>query len=102
MNKITPEIKAGLQIIAGNLPVVMEETHEVHIMTGRELKEIDIVKDAEGKDLVDNKKYDWPFPVQVAWNHYRRMKSAYKKHGEPGIMDYINRVGDIKDKNEAA
>ena len=96
MNNLTREIKAGLQVIASNLPVVMQETQEIHLLTGKELKEMEIFKDDKGNDLIDEVQYRWAFPVQVAWNHYRKLRKAYQAGGEPEVIKYIDRVADLK------
>lgn len=95
MNKLSKKIEAGLQLIAGNLPVVMEETKEYHFLKGSELKEMEIFKDDKGNDIVDEKEYRWAFPVQIAWNHYRKLRKAFKHGGEPEVIQYINKVADL-------
>lgn len=92
MNKVTPKIKKELQLIATRLPTVMNETKEFHWVTGRELKEMDIEKDEHGKPVVDDLKYKWSFPVQLASNHYRILKKVYEKGGEPAVIKYIRKV----------
>lgn len=92
MNKVTPQIKKALQLIATRLPTVLNETQEFHWLTGRELKEMDIEKDVDEKPLVDDLKYKWSFPVQLASNHYRALRTAFEKGGEPEVLKYIRKV----------
>lgn len=60
---------------ADMLPVVMHQTHEVHIMTGTELLEMGYVE-REGKKIDPEEDYRYNQPVQIAANHFRRMKNA--------------------------
>lgn len=96
MNRITGEIEGALKLIASNLPVVMEETVEYHLLKGSELKEMEIFKDDKGNDLIDEVEYRWPMPVQIAFNHYRRLKKAYMEGGEPAVMLYLDKIESCK------
>lgn len=92
MNKVTPQIKKELQLISTKLPTVLNETQEYHYLTGRELKEMDIENDDQGNMLVNDLKYKWTFPVQLASNHYRALRKAFEKGGEQEVIAYIRKV----------
>jgi hypothetical protein len=92
VNKVTAQIKQELKLISTRLPTVLNETQEYHYLTGRELKEMEIEKDADGNQLVDDLKYKWSFPVQLASNHYRALRKAYETGGEPAVIQYIRKV----------
>lgn len=92
MNKITKQIENELKQIASALPTVFMDTVEYHYLTGRELNEMDIFKDDQGKDLNPDLKYKWPMPVQIAKNHYRALAKAFRKGGEKDVIHYIREV----------
>lgn len=88
-----------LREYADHLPVVMIETYEVHKMTGAELIEMGYVV-MDGKEINPEKKYNYNAPVQIAANHYRRLKRAWIKDGEAGVSKYIHHIADLIKKNE--
>jgi hypothetical protein len=93
VNSITPQIKKELKLIATNLPTVFVECVEYHNMTGRQIKtELEIMQDQHGKPLVDDIIYQWPYPVQMARNHYRHLTKAFQRGGEPEVIKYIREV----------
>ncbi len=96
----TDEVKL-LKAYAARMPVVMHNTHEVHIMTGAELLEMGYVEH-EGEKLIPAKKYHFNTPVQLAANHFRRLKRAWLKDGESGIRKYIFEISDLIHKNKKA
>jgi hypothetical protein len=85
------EAIALLKQWADMLPVVMHQTHEVHIMTGAELLEMGYVE-REGKKIDPEEDYRYNQPVQIAANHFRRMKNAWHSNGEAGVIGYIESV----------
>lgn len=76
---------------ADQLPVVMHQTHEVHIMTGKDLLEMGYVE-RDGKKIVPDEDYRYNAPVQVAANHFRRLKRAWYSNGEQGVLAYITHI----------
>lgn len=93
---ISAQIHKELMYIASNLPLVMDWSCEYHIVTMEEAKEhypetpekdFAVIKKGPNKDKVVVN-----FPVQIAVNHYRRMKKAFQKSGQPGVIDYIQKV----------
>jgi len=74
--------------LAKRLPLVMVQTHEVHIYTKEELEEIGWV----GASTFKDGKYVVQMPVQLAKNHYRCMRRRFIKHGSEGISKYIDEI----------
>jgi hypothetical protein len=103
---VSNQLHKELLYIASQLPVVMDWSHEKHIVSMEEAKEqYPDRKDSEF--LVFNKgkhkgKVLITFPVQVASNHYRRMKKAYLKSGQPGVIEYIKKVKALEQEQAAA
>ncbi len=89
---ITRQLHKELMYIAGNLPAVVTNTHEKQIIDAEEYFEMfekqpakeDIIPKGphKGKVMIE-------YPVQVASNHYRRLRRAYIKNGQPGVIAYI-------------
>jgi len=77
------------------LPTVVSNTHEKHIMTGAEILEMGTITEIDGKPVNPVLKYTMPMPVQLYWNHVRRMKKAYQKEGYEGIKKYAYKVETI-------
>lgn len=82
------------------LPVVMSPTQEFHIVTGQELIDQDI-EDIDGLKVDPEQQYSQPMPVQIARNHFRRMKKAFKQQGAPGVAKYILSVNEMAKKLHA-
>ncbi len=89
--KLTKWEEKLLRAYSLEMPIIAEDSVEVHVMTGKELKEFGYVEQ-EGKPLIDDKKYDYKYPVVIAANHYRRLKKAWLKDGEDGLKKYFERV----------
>lgn len=89
-------------MIATRLPTVFDQTKEYHYLSGLELKAMDIEKDEKDNPLIDGMKYKWSFPVMLARNHYRRLKSIYEKGGEPEVIKYIREVKSMQKVSEPA
>lgn len=83
---------------AKGLPVIMTQTHEKHIITQDEYKEqfehlapqeaIIPKGPHKGKVMITQ-------PVQVYWNHVRRLRSAWLKSGYDGVVQYVLAVHQI-------
>lgn len=82
---------------ADMLPTVMHATHEVHIMTGQQLLEMGYVE-REGRKIDPKEDYRYNQPVQIAANHFRRMKSAWYANGEAGVMAYIESIRKLSEQ----
>lgn len=78
------------------LPLVMVKSHEKQILTKEELEEMGYV----GAEEIEPGKYLYKAPVMVAQNHYRCMKRTFLKHGQPGLMAYIDRIKALKNLGE--
>ena len=100
LNKISKEDERLLREYAGKLPVIMYNTHEVHIVEGSELIELNYDDPKDGKIKAD-KKYFVNMPVQIAANHYRRLKKAWLKDGQKGLQAYLNNIASIIKQNQA-
>lgn len=102
--KLTKAEEKLLRDYAAQMPIVMDETIEKHIMTGAEIMEMGHVDIVDGiyknVKLEPEKKYMYDMPVQLASNHYRRLKLAWFKDGEKGISAYINKILDIIHQNK--
>lgn len=97
---VIPQIKKELLYIAHKLPIVMEWHKERHICTIEEA--IEHLPENDPKEFTPMAKkgpfadkYLINLPVMVYANHYRRLKKAYAKGGEPAVMAYIQKIKDI-------
>lgn len=89
--RISKQEEELLKSIASKMPIVFHNTHEVHYMTGAEILEYGhVVK--EGEQLDPEKKYAYNMPVQLAANHYRRLKHALQANGKKGVEAYMNHI----------
>ncbi len=99
MHQIGPALKKHLKAYAAVLPPVLNGTCEKHIMTGGELLEMGYVEQ-DGEVIDPKKKYNYNMPVQLASNHYRRLKKAYLKKGVAGIQEYSDSITAIIKANQ--
>lgn len=94
-----------LRRVAVELPDVMRNTKEKHLVKGSEMI-------AEGQFEIDNPRYLKAFPnlhpkmirvnpeamyvqempVKIAINHQRKLKKMFKKMGENGVHAYVSAV----------
>jgi len=95
--KLTRDDEKALRLFVADLPTVMNETSEVHIVTGKELIEIGEVLPDGGK-IDPEKKYPYRMPVKIASNHYRQIKRAYLKNGQAGITAYLQFIKRLMEK----
>jgi hypothetical protein len=91
MEHLSAQTLKDLRGIAERMPLVLRNTHEKHIHTQEELEEWGYV-DAE--KLPDGK-YIYKYPVQIALNHYRSLKKAWRKNGFKGACDYIDKINSL-------
>ncbi len=91
MNPLTPDTQKKLRLLADKMPMVLVNTHEVHIMTKEELDEYGYV----GAEKFKDGSYKVPMPVQIAMNHYRGLKKAWLKDGFKGCAAYIEKINKI-------
>lgn len=80
-----------LKAYTDQMPVIMNQTHEVHRMTGEELIEMGYAE-RDGEKINPKKTYLYNAPVLMAANHYRRLKRAWLRDGEAGIKAYLIEV----------
>ena len=88
MHHITKMQSLKLKAIADNMRLIMVNTHEKHLMTKEELEEIGHA-DAE---QLPNGTFIYRAPVQIAMNHFRALKNAFKKNSFEGCLNYINKI----------
>lgn len=83
------KIKKLMQSMIQAMPVIMEQTHEVHHVKGSVLLE-------QGHhDVNPDKTYTQNMPVLVAFNHEKRLKAAYNRSGRQGVTEYIKSLQKI-------
>jgi hypothetical protein len=85
------ETQKQLRDLAKQMPLVIRNTHEKHIYTKEELDEWGY---ANAHKLPDGT-YVYNYPVQIAVNHYRALKKAWKKNGLKGASDYIDKINNL-------
>lgn len=85
------KITKQLEGIAGQLPLIMRNTCEKHIVRGFELM-ADDRKEVEGKPIDPKAVYVDRLPVQIAINHKRAMKKLFNKFKGDGVKAYVNAV----------
>lgn len=87
----TKEDEQILKIYCDKLPVIQQQTHEVHLLTGAELQDMGYVE-REGEPINPEKMYRYNAPVLLALNHYRRLKRAWMRYGYEGLKNYLTEV----------
>jgi hypothetical protein len=92
MFTITKQTEEYLKAISSNLPTVMVNTIEKHIVTKKDLEDGLYV----GAELLNDGTYIYNSPVQIAKNHYRCIKKRYKKGGAPLVAIYIDEINKLK------
>lgn len=88
MNVLDPLTAKQLRDLADKMPLVWRFCTEKHIMTQEELDEMGYV----GAEKLPDGKYLYRAPVQIAVNHYRALKKAWKKSGFEGAWNYMDKV----------
>jgi hypothetical protein len=78
----------------------MTTTQEFHFCKGEELIADDITE-IDGIKVDPERKYRVPMPVNIARNHFRRLKRAFIKKGAPGVARYILSVNKIMETQDA-
>lgn len=85
--------------IAGNLPVIMRNSCEKHIITGQQMIEQGReVTGVNNEPVIPDRVYIDRMPVQIAINHKRAMKKLYAQYGNSGIQSYLNAVNNHQQK----
>lgn len=87
----TKDVQQNIRTLASKMRMVIVESHEIHLMTQEEMNELNY-PDAE---KLESGMYAVKMPVQIAVNHYRGLKKAYKKKGLNGCYEYIARVNSL-------
>jgi hypothetical protein len=79
--------------VAEELPIIMRNTCEKHIMTGAEMiEELELMKTEDNKPVLPSERYLVRQPVLISINHHRKMKKIYKELNVQGLSLYINAV----------
>jgi hypothetical protein len=97
---LTKAVQKQLKVWADKLPIVMYTTHEWHYLKGHEVLDMfestgaDTIEgiDIPKTDIVPDGTYRYPFPVQIAINHYRKLKKAWLKSGSEGVKKYVDNL----------
>jgi hypothetical protein len=97
--KLTPDQQFHLRGIAKQLPVILTDTHEKHLVKGKDILEWNTITEIDGQPIDPDKEYLWHYPVQMYHNHYRRLKRAYIKEDMKGIYDYLSKINRIWKEN---
>lgn len=78
--------------MAKEMPLIMSNTKELHYVLGSELITQGETHLPDGSKIDPDKKYQQWMPVQIAFNHENRLKSAYKRNGREGVSHYIQNI----------
>jgi hypothetical protein len=81
-----------LKKVADQLPIYFVQSHEIHVMTGQEILDETEFKEIGGKPINPEEKYAVPMPVQIAFNHHRKLKEIYSKFGLAGVKEYSEKI----------
>lgn len=87
-----------LRAYCRKLPLVFENTCELHVMTGQELLDMGYVLE-DGRTIDPEEKYEYKMPVRIAVNHYRRLKIAWINDREAGVDHYIKGLAKLIDED---
>lgn len=93
--KLTAFHKEHLKGIAKKLPVVLTDTHEKHIVKGKDILEWGTVTEIDGMPVDPERDYLWHYPVQMYHNHYRRLKRVFRRTGIDGVCEYLKNISNI-------
>lgn len=88
---MNPQILKIIKAVASQLPVVMQQTSEEHRVDGAELIEQGHTEE-DGEKIKVGMIYKQHMPVLIARNHERRLRHEYQKHGNQGILDYVEKI----------
>lgn len=98
MTNIPVDIMDKIKLTAKGLPVIMTQTHEKHIITQDEYQE-QFEHFAPREAIIPNGPHKGKVmvtqPVQVYWNHVRRLRKAWLKSGYDGVVQYVLAVHEI-------
>lgn len=89
-----------LRKIAADLPVIMRSTKEVRFVSGAELIKEMGVTEVDGKPVDVNRLYRYNYPVQIAVNHNRALKTAVNTFGKGVVPHYLNAVERVYNKQQ--
>jgi hypothetical protein len=90
--QLTKGIKRDLKDLGSKLPIVFYQVKESGRYTGQELILVGLEKDEKGQALIPDKIYLYEQPVQIAVNHYRRMRKAWEMWGYEGVNKYVDKI----------
>lgn len=90
------EINKELRELASHMPIIMRSSVEYEVVKGDVLIEQGIksveMKDGTTETVDPEKFYLQPAPVQIAINHYQKMKKIFSEMGVMGINAYTDAV----------
>lgn len=90
-----------LKQLAGQLPQVMHDAKEKRLVTGQELIDMGMIPQ-DGVPYIPTEKYWQELPVNIAANHYRRMKRAYNSNGQAGVQKYLDEINALAEAHKSA
>lgn len=91
MNVLDANTVKQLKTLADKMPIVWRFCIEKHIMTQQELDEMGFV----GAEKLPDGTYMYKAPVQIAVNHLRALKKAWKRSGYEGASNYIDKINSL-------
>lgn len=96
------KVAKELRKVAAEMPVIMRNTHEKHLIPGHEMiaQGITDVPNPRANEVGQPEKipvrpelmYISPMPVSIAINHHRKLKKMYKTKGVAGTHSYVDAV----------
>jgi len=91
-----------LKGIAKELPVIVSDAHEKHLVSGKDILEWGTITEIDGQPIDPDKQYMWHYPVQMYHNHYRRLRKAYQTEEMAGVYSYLSKITRIIKDNKQA
>lgn len=89
--------KKRLDSIAAQLPVMYETANAHQRIKGSSLLERGITEH-KGEEISPYKYYSFWKTIQVPVNHSRRLKRAFQRNGEKGVLRYIKQLNNTQAK----
>ena len=97
-------IAKELRRVSNEMPVTMQRTKEVHYVKGSELIDqgVTTVKNPKWKEgdpehfkelpVNPSETYVQEMPVEIATNHHRKLKKAFRGYGFIGVQAYVHAI----------
>lgn len=95
---IAQQAQKLLRQIADTLPTVFYTVQESQVWSGKDLLLTGYESQA---DIDPNQEYTIDSPVNIASNHYRRMKKLYQSHGVEAVNAYVQKVNELFIKSQS-